>query len=86
MVVNLDPYFTQEGTLRLDVGELGLNPGEPFEVHDMITGETYTWGTENYVRLAPQVNVAHVFRLPQVPKSRRQALAYRRISDHDYRP
>ncbi|GAA1174560.1 Alpha-1,4-glucan:maltose-1-phosphate maltosyltransferase [Corynebacterium glaucum] len=86
VVVNLDPYFTQEGTLRLDVTELGLNPGEPFEVHDMITGETYTWGTENYVRLAPQVNVAHVFRLPQVPKSRRQALAYRRISDHDYRP
>lgn len=86
VVVNLDPFFTQEGTLRLDVTELGLNPGEPFEVHDMVTGETYTWGTENYVRLAPQVNVAHVFRLPQVPEGRRQALAYRRISDHDYRP
>ncbi|WP_434800364.1 hypothetical protein [Corynebacterium aquatimens] len=87
VVVNLDPFFTQEGMLRLDMNELGLNPGEPFEVHDQITGERYTWTSgENYVRLAPQVNVAHVFRLPDVAPERREALAFRRISDHDYRP
>ncbi|MCP1387300.1 DUF3416 domain-containing protein [Corynebacterium sp. TA-R-1] len=87
VVINLDPYSTQEGMLRLDVSEVGLNPGEPFEVHDQITGERYTWSSgENYIRLAPQVNVAHVFKLPDVASERREALAFRRISDHDYRP
>lgn len=86
VAINLDPYYTQDGMLRLDTNEVGLNPGESFEVHDQITGERYTWGAENYIRLAPQVNVAHIFRLPDVAVERREALAFRRISDHDYRP
>ena len=57
-----------------------------FEAHDLITEQTWTWGADNYVRLAPQVNVAHIFQLPDVSPERRQALAFRRISDHDYRP
>lgn len=93
VVVNLDPNFTQEGMLRLDLAELGLNPGEPISVHDQVTGERYTWGdgqagdtADVYIRLVPQINVAHIFRLPDVAPQLRDALAYRRISDHDYRP
>lgn len=86
VVVNLDPYYTQDGILRLNLSEIGINPGESFEVTDQITGATYTWGAENYVRLAPQQNVAHIFVLPNVSPERRPATAYRRISDHDYRP
>jgi starch synthase (maltosyl-transferring) len=29
-------------------------------VHDEVTGETYAWGQENYVRLEPWRTVAHV--------------------------
>ncbi len=89
VVVNLDPRATQEGMLRIDADAVGLNDGTTFDVHDTITGATYTWTTAdtgNFVRLAPEANVAHIFRLPDVPEERRQALAYRRISDHDYRP
>lgn len=89
VVVNLDPFSTQEGILRIDASAVGLNDGDTFEVADQITGETYTWTateTGNFVRLAPEKNVAHIFRLPEVPKVRREALAYRQISDHDYRP
>ena len=86
VVVNLDPYYTQDGMLRLNLGEIGINPGESFEVTDQITGATYTWGAENYVRLAPQQNVAHIFVLPNISPERRPGTAYRRISDHDYRP
>ena len=89
VVVNLDPFSTQEGMLRIDASAVGLNDGDTFEVADQITGETYTWAateTGNFVRLAPEKNVAHIFRLPEVPKVRREALAYRQISDHDYRP
>ena len=86
VVVTLDPYYTQDGILRLDLGEIGINPGESFEVTDQITGATYTWGAENYVRLAPQQNVAHIFVLPNISPERRPRTAYRRLSDHDYRP
>ena len=89
VVVNLDPSSTQEGMLRVDASAVGLNDGETFEVHDQITGERYTWTTAetgNFIRLAPEKNVAHIFRLPEVPSARREALAYRQISDHDYRP
>ena len=88
VVVNLDPTSTQEGMLRIDADAVGLTSGS-FDVHDQITGESYTWTTAetgNFVRLAPEKNVAHVFRLPEVAAGRRQALAYRQISDHDYRP
>lgn len=89
VVINLDPTSTQEGMLRFDASAVGLSDGAAFEVHDLITGETYTWTateTGNFIRLAPEKNVAHIFRLPEVPKQRREALAYRQISDHDYRP
>ena len=89
VVVNLDPSSTQEGMLRVDASAVGLNDGESFDVHDQITGERYTWTTAetgNFIRLAPEKNVAHIFRLPEVPSVRREALAYRQISDHDYRP
>ena len=89
VVINLDPFSTQEGMLRIDASAVGLNDGDTFEVADQITGETYTWTateTGNFIRLAPEKNVAHIFRLPEVPKVRRESLAYRQISDHDYRP
>lgn len=89
VVINLDPSSTQEGMLRVDASAVGLNDGETFKVHDQITGESYTWTTAetgNFIRLAPEKNVAHIFRLPEVPSARREALAYRQISDHDYRP
>ena len=89
VVINLDPSSTQGGMLRVDASAVGLNDGETFKVHDQITGERYTWTTAetgNFIRLAPEKNVAHIFRLPEVPSARREALAYRQISDHDYRP
>lgn len=86
VVVNLDPWHTQEGMVHIDAGAVGRDEGEPFQVHDLVTGNRYDWGTHNYVRLTPQNNVAHIFRLPEVAPERREALAYRQISDHDYRP
>jgi starch synthase (maltosyl-transferring) len=57
-VVNLDPHHTHEATVSLDLAELGLTPAQesgadPFPVRDELTGETYHWGRDNYVRLEP---------------------------------
>ena len=86
VVVNLDPSATQEAMVHIDAEAIGLNPGESFDVHDLITGASYTWSTDNFVRLIPEANVAHVFRLPNVAPERREQLAFRVIPDHDYRP
>ena len=61
VVVNLDPHGIREATVHVDPTTLGLEAGESFEVHDLITGATYTWGEWNYVRLDPFVEPAHVF-------------------------
>jgi starch synthase (maltosyl-transferring) len=63
VVVNLDPHAARETTVRLDMPALGLEWWETFDVRDEITGATYTWGQENYVRLDPFVEPAHVFTL-----------------------
>ncbi|MFF8814383.1 alpha-1,4-glucan--maltose-1-phosphate maltosyltransferase [Streptomyces pactum] len=64
-VVNLDPHHTQESTVSLDMPELGLDWDESFPVRDELTGETYHWGRDNYVRLDPgrEPAPAHVLSL-----------------------
>src|SRR4030095_1918291 len=61
VVVNLDPHAVRETTVRLDMPTLGLEWWDTFDVHDEISGATYAWGQENYVRLDPSVEPAHVF-------------------------
>jgi len=64
VVVNLDPRQAQEGTTWLDLWQLGLEHGGPFEAHDLMTDTTYIWhGPQNYVRLDPGTEPAHVLRL-----------------------
>ncbi|GAA2717248.1 MULTISPECIES: alpha-1,4-glucan--maltose-1-phosphate maltosyltransferase [Streptomyces] len=64
-VVNLDPHHTQEATVSLDMPELGLDWHDSVPVRDELTGETYHWGRDNYVRLDPGRSPApaHVFSL-----------------------
>jgi starch synthase (maltosyl-transferring) len=61
VVVNLDPHGQNEAVLHVDLGALGLEPDETFEVHDELSGATWTWGEHNYVRLDPFDEPAHVF-------------------------
>ncbi|MFB8774381.1 DUF3459 domain-containing protein, partial [Streptomyces broussonetiae] len=63
MVVNLDPHRTQEATVSLDMPQLGLDWHSPLAVHDELTGDTYQWGSSNYVRLEPGRSQAHVFQV-----------------------
>jgi starch synthase (maltosyl-transferring) len=60
VVANLDPHSTRATTLRLDMAALGLEPGDTFEAHDLVTDERWTWQRDNYVRLGPEVEPVHV--------------------------
>ncbi|MCX4569266.1 alpha-1,4-glucan--maltose-1-phosphate maltosyltransferase [Streptomyces viridodiastaticus] len=53
VVANLDTRHTQEATVSLDMPQLGLDWHESVPVRDELTGETYQWGSANYVRLGP---------------------------------
>jgi starch synthase (maltosyl-transferring) len=57
-VINLDPHGVRETMVHLDLAALGLP--ESFVVHDEITGQDWTWGRDNYVRLDPGWEPAHV--------------------------
>jgi starch synthase (maltosyl-transferring) len=64
VVVNLDPHHTQSGWVRVPLGELGLRPDEPYQVHDLLTDARYLWnGETNFVRLDPSAAVAHILRV-----------------------
>jgi starch synthase (maltosyl-transferring) len=64
VIVNLDPHHPQDGTTWLDMWQLGLEHAGPFEAHDLLTDTSYIWrGPENYVRLDPAHEPAHVLAL-----------------------
>jgi starch synthase (maltosyl-transferring) len=64
VVVNLDPNHTQAGFTQLDLEELGIDPDQSFQVHDLLTSEHYIWsGPHNYVELNPHQVPAHIFRV-----------------------
>ncbi|MFE5034591.1 alpha-1,4-glucan--maltose-1-phosphate maltosyltransferase [Streptomyces sp. NPDC056683] len=63
VVVNLDPHHTQEATVSLDMPQLGLEWNAALSVQDELTGETYSWGRTNYVRLTPGRTPAHVLQV-----------------------
>jgi starch synthase (maltosyl-transferring) len=60
VVVNVDPHAARETTVHLNMAALGLDWHDHLVVHDEITGQTWTWGEHNYVRLDPYTEPAHI--------------------------
>jgi len=61
-VVSLDPYYTQAGWVDLSLETLGLDPSQPYQMHDLLSEARYLWhGPHNYLQLNPQMMPAHVF-------------------------
>jgi starch synthase (maltosyl-transferring) len=77
VVVTLNAFGAEEGTLWLDMSALGMEPYDRFWVRDEITGEEYQWGQANYVRLDPAKAIAHVLNMPQIPDESRLSLLRR---------
>ena len=61
VIVNLDPHGAREATVHIDLPALGRGWEDTILVHDEVTGADYTWGADNYVRLDPFVEPAHIF-------------------------
>ena len=77
VVVTLNAFAAEEGTVWLDMAALGMHPYDRFWVRDEITGEEYQWGQANYVRIEPARAVAHILNMPLVPQEQRATLLCR---------
>jgi starch synthase (maltosyl-transferring) len=63
-VVNLHPQFTQSGWIHLPLADFQIEPGETYQVHDLLNDARYEWrGDRNYIELNPEKTPAHIFRL-----------------------
>jgi starch synthase (maltosyl-transferring) len=64
VAVNLDPFHTQSGWVRVPIREYGIDPNEPYLVHDLLSDDKYIWqGERNYVELNPAILPAKIFRV-----------------------
>ena len=63
VVAGFDPHTTRESTVRLDMGALGLGPGDRFTARDLLSGTQYDWGAENFVRIGPATTPVHIFQV-----------------------
>jgi starch synthase (maltosyl-transferring) len=72
VVVNLDPNHTQAGWLQLPLEKFGLDPHEPFQVYDLLSGAFFLWsGESNFVEINPGTMPAHIFRVRRKVRSER---------------
>jgi len=65
VVVNLNANETREATVWLDSAALGLDAAAGFRVIDELSGQEFSWGLGNYVRLDPAVAPAHILSVVQ---------------------
>jgi starch synthase (maltosyl-transferring) len=68
VVVNLDPFDTHETWLRFPLDEWGLEPGQPFQVEDLLTGETHLWYEHQHMRLDPHDEPARLYAVRPVQR------------------
>jgi starch synthase (maltosyl-transferring) len=64
ILVNLDPYNTQESNILIPYERFGIGEHENYTVTDLLSGFTFIWkGSNNYVKLNPHVEPAHIFKI-----------------------
>lgn len=63
VAVNLDPDNTHHATVWVPEDVAGVKRGGRYQVVDLLTGATHQWGQQNFVRLCPGDEPAHIFRV-----------------------
>ncbi|WP_394836359.1 DUF3416 domain-containing protein [Pendulispora rubella] len=64
VAVNLDTAHRHAGWIDLDLGALGIDGGESFQVHDLLADARYQWqGTRAYVEIDPGIMPAQIFQV-----------------------
>ena len=63
MICSIDPYYAKQAWVQLPLQALGIQPGQPIRVIELITGNSYIWDKEwNFVELNPALPF-HLFKI-----------------------
>ena len=63
IIISLDPYYAQQGSLQLPMHSLEIQHGHQIQVQDLITGSSYNWFEEwNFIELHPTLPF-HIFKI-----------------------
>lgn len=63
IIISLDAFNSQQGTVQLPLKELGIHAGHKIEVKDLLTNSSYNWASEwNFVELHPTLPF-HIFKI-----------------------
>ncbi|MCA1306201.1 alpha-1,4-glucan--maltose-1-phosphate maltosyltransferase [Microbacterium esteraromaticum] len=65
IVANVDPHSVRETTVHLDTRIWGIEPGDDYEVEDLLTGAVWTWNDHNYVRLDAFAEPVHILKVKE---------------------
>ncbi len=65
VVANVDPHSVRQTPVHLDTRIWGVEPGTPFEVEDLVTGATWTWNQDAFVRLDAFVEPVHILHVKE---------------------
>jgi len=63
IIISLDVFNSQQGTVQLPLSELGVHAGHNIKVKDLITKSSYNWANEwNFIELHPTLPF-HIFKI-----------------------
>ncbi|MDY2586899.1 alpha-1,4-glucan--maltose-1-phosphate maltosyltransferase [Winogradskyella aquimaris] len=63
IIVSLEQYYLQQGTVQLPLQDLAVNAGQQITVTDLVTGSSYNWHNEwNFIELHPTLPF-HIFKI-----------------------
>lgn len=65
VVANTDPHSVRQTMVHLDTRVWGVEPGEPFEVEDLVTGARWTWSDHNFVMLDAFTDPVHILHVKE---------------------
>ncbi len=63
IIISLEPYYAQQGSVQLPLADLGIHQGQQIQVQDLVTGSSYNWYDEwNFIELHPTLPF-HIFKI-----------------------
>ena len=65
VVANVDPHSVRQTMVHLDTRVWGVEPGEPFEVEDLLSGARWTWSDHNFVKLDAFTEPVHILHVKE---------------------
>lgn len=65
VVANTDPHSVRQTMVHLDTRVWGVEPGDPFDVEDLVTGARWTWSDHNYVMLDAFTDPVHILHVKE---------------------